>query len=129
MWKPRNPEVARCPRCKSKLWDVPRLQKIERGGGLGIAEIIGPKREEVLALLAKHKAGHPRVFGSVGRGSADRRSDVDLLVEFEEGASLFDHLELIGDLQKVLGRKVDVTTPEGLHWIIRPQALVEAVPL
>jgi len=129
VWKPRNPETARCPRCKSKLWDVPKLEKVRRGGGLGVPEVVGPKLAEVRVSLAKHKAGHPRVFGSVGRGTAGPRSDVDLLVEFEAGASLFDQVALIDDLTQILRRKVDVTTPAGLHWIIRPQVLIEAVAL
>jgi len=105
------------------------LEKVRRGGGLGVPEIIGPRLSEVRASLTKHKAGHPRVFGSVGRSTAGPRSDVDLLVEFERGASLFDQIALIDDLTKILGRDVDVTTADGLHWIVRPQVLVEAVRL
>jgi len=105
------------------------LEKIRRGGGLGVPQIIEPKREAILAALAKNKAGHPRVFGSVGRGTAGPRSDVDLLVEFESGASLFDHVSLTEDLKRILRRNVDVTTVDGLHWIVRPQVLIEAVPL
>lgn len=105
------------------------MEKVRRGGGLGVPEVVGPKLAEVRVSLAKHKAGHPRVFGSVGRGTAGPRSDVDLLVEFEAGASLFDQVALIDDLTQILRRKVDVTTPAGLHWIIRPQVLIEAVAL
>jgi uncharacterized protein len=129
VWKPRHSEVGRCPRCKSQLWDVPKLSKIRRGGGLGIGEIIGPRRDEVLAAIRRYKAGHPRVFGSVARGSANRRSDVDFLVEREEGMGLFDRIALVEDLERILGRRVDVTTVDGLHWIVRPQVLVESVPL
>ena len=94
-----------------------------------MSEVIGPKRKEVLAALSRNKAGHPRVFGSVGRGSAGVHSDVDLLVEFEAGASLFDHVALRDELEQILKRKVDVATLDGLHWIVRPQVLIEAVPL
>jgi uncharacterized protein len=94
-----------------------------------VAEILGPKAAEVRAALARNRAGHARVFGSVGRGSAGSDSDLDLLVEFEEGASLLDQFALTQDLERILKRKVDVTTTEGLHWILRPQVLVEAVPL
>jgi uncharacterized protein len=83
----------------------------------------------VLDALVRNKAGHPRVFGSVGRGSAHRRSDVDLLVEFEPGATVFDQIALTHELEQILNRRVDVTTVDGLHWIVRPQVLVEAIPL
>ena len=40
-------------------------------------------REEILRIAAKHGAYNVRVFGSVARGEADEKSDIDLLVEFE----------------------------------------------
>jgi hypothetical protein len=54
---------------------------------------------------------------------------VDFLVDFDEGATLFDRIGLIQDLEAILNRLVDVTSDRGLHWIIRPQVLFEAVPL
>ncbi len=129
VWRPRTLDPTRCPRCKSPLWDVPKLEKVRRGGGLGISEILGSKRSEVLHLVGKNRARNPRVFGSVGRGTATAKSDLDLLVDFDDGASAFDQVGLIQDLEDLLGRKVDVAEPAGLHWIIRPQALFEAIPL
>jgi len=43
------------------------------------------------------------VFGSVARGEARPGSDLDLLVEFEPGASLIDHVGLSQDLEELLG--------------------------
>ena len=48
------------------------------------------KRDEILRLCASYGAHNLRVFGSVARGDADVRSDVDFLVEMEPGRSLFD---------------------------------------
>ncbi|MGH3181474.1 MAG: nucleotidyltransferase family protein, partial [Streptosporangiaceae bacterium] len=50
------------------------------------------------------------VFGSVARGEAHPGSDVDLLVDFEPGASLLYHLGLFQDLEGLLGVGVDVVT-------------------
>jgi uncharacterized protein len=94
---------------------------------LGIIDVVGPHREDLLRLVRKHRARNPRVFGSVARGSATQKSDLDLLVDFDEGASAFDQIGLIQDLEVLFGRPVDVAEPSGLHWIVRPQALVEAV--
>jgi uncharacterized protein len=69
------------------------------------------------------------VFGSVARSEASARSDLDLLVDFDPGASVFDQVGLMQDLEKVFGRKVDVAEPSGLHWLVRPQAVFEAVPI
>ncbi len=118
-----------CPRCKSKFWDVPLLRKLPRDTGGGVEEILGPHRARIRRLARRHKAGRVRVFGSVARSAAGPRSDVDFLVEFRPDASAYDQVELILDLQELLRRRVDVTTEAALHWLVRPQALLEAVTL
>ena len=80
-----------------------------------------------MIALGTHKARNPRVFGSVARSAATNRSDLDLLVDFEPGATAFDQIGLIQELERVFGRRVDVVEPDGLHWLIRPQVLFEAV--
>jgi uncharacterized protein len=59
-------------------------------------------------------ASNVRVFGSVARGTAQPESDVDLLVDFELGRSLIDHVALWRDLEALLGRRVDVVSAGGL---------------
>ena len=54
---------------------------------------------------------------------------MDFLIEFEEGRSVLDLAGLWQDLEELLGCKVDVAEPEGLHWYIRDRVLKEAVPL
>jgi uncharacterized protein len=108
------------------LWDVPKLRPIQSGGRLGIAEIIEPTREEMMVALRKNKARNPRVFGSIRRSEATARSDLDLLVDFDRGATAFDQIGLIQDLERLFRRKVEVVEPDGLHWLVRPQVLFEA---
>jgi len=87
------------------------------------------KRREILAVAAKHGARHVRIFGSVARGEADERSDIDLLVDMEPGRSLLDHASLWLELNTTLGCKVDVVSERGLKPRIRERVLREAVPL
>jgi uncharacterized protein len=87
------------------------------------------KREEILRIAAKYGARNLRLFGSRARGDARSDSDVDFLVDMPSGCSLLDVGRLMMDLQDVLGCKVDVVEPEGLHWYIRDRVLKEAVPL
>ena len=87
------------------------------------------RRDEILEIAARHGARRVRVFGSVVRGEETPASDLDLLVEFEPGRSLLDHIALAQDLQDLLGRDVDVVTEKGLHWYIRDRVCREAVPL
>lgn len=65
-------------------------------------------RAEILAIARNRRAHRIAVFGSVARGEARPGSDLDLLVEFEPGASLIDHVGLSQDLEELLGLKVDV---------------------
>lgn len=96
--------------------------------GLGIEELLADKREEILAIAAKHKASNVRIFGSVSRREANPDSDIDFLVEMSNH-SLLDRIALIQDLQDLLGQKVDVALPENLHELIRDRVMREAVPL
>ena len=96
---------------------------------MGVEELLKGKREEILQIAARHGARSVRIFGSVARGEAGPSSDVDFLVQLEEGRSLLDLVGLWQDLEKSLGRRVDVVEPEGLHWYIRDRVLREAVSL
>ncbi len=109
------------------MWDVPKLRPVREGHGLGIAQIVLPKRRELEEALRVNRARNPRVFGSVARGQATGRSDLDLLVDFDESATVFDQIGLQLDLERVFRRSVDVVGERGLHWIVRPQVLFEAV--
>ena len=86
------------------------------------------KRTEILRLVEIHGGRNIRVFGSVVRGENRADSDVDLLVEFDEGKTLFDLIGLKLDLQALLGTSVDVVTPKSLRYI-RDRVLAEALPL
>ena len=66
------------------------------------------RRNELLAIAARHGARNVRVFGSVARGDARPDSDVDFIVELEPGRTVLDLSGLILDLEDTLGRKVDV---------------------
>lgn len=87
------------------------------------------RREEILRLAKRRGAYSLRVFGSVARGEANEKSDLDLLVAWEPGRSLMDHAGLVQDLQELLGIKVHIGTEKSLHWYVRDRILREATPL
>ena len=92
-------------------------------------EMLNSRREQILRIAERRGAKNLRVFGSVARGEAGPDSDVDFLVDLEPGRSLLDLGGLLMDLQDLLGRKVDIVTPKGLHWYVRDRVLKEAVKL
>jgi predicted nucleotidyltransferase len=96
---------------------------------MSITGVVVQQRAEILRLAAAHGARNVRVFGSVARGDADERSDIDFLVDLEPGRSLLDLGGMLDDLEALLGRPVDVVTERGLRERIRQRVLDEAVPI
>ena len=86
-------------------------------------------RDAILALAERHGARDIRIFGSVVRGEAGPESDIDFLVELAPGRTLLDWSAFWQDLEKLLGRPVDVATEKSLKPEIRAQAIKEALPL
>lgn len=87
------------------------------------------RRGEILEVAAARGARRVRVFGSVARGEASASSDVDFLVDLDEGRGLFDLGGLLMDLRDLLGCEVDVMTEAGLRARVAERVLADAVEL
>jgi predicted nucleotidyltransferase len=87
------------------------------------------KRDEIMEIARRHGAKNVRVFGSIARGDAMPESDIDFLVDLEQGRSLLDLGGLLYDLEQLFGRSVDVVTEKALRPRIRQRVLREACPL
>ena len=92
-------------------------------------EDIRQKRDAILEIARRHGAFDVRIFGSVARNEATEGSDLDLIVRFAPHRSLLDHAGLIGDLEDLLGVKVDVIDADGMRPRFRAVVEKEAVPL
>jgi predicted nucleotidyltransferase len=79
--------------------------------------------------LQKHDVIHAAIFGSFVRGEEKEDSDLDVLVELEEGKSLLDLVALKLELEEVLERKIDVATYNALHPEIRERVLEEQIAI
>lgn len=68
------------------------------------------------------------VFGSAVRGDLQPNSDIDLLVEFEQGLTpgLFSIIKMEMELAEMLGRKVDLRTLEDLSQYFRDEVVRNA---
>ncbi len=89
-----------------------------------VLEQLRKLKPEVASL---YKVREMELFGSFVRGEQKSSSDVDILVEFEEGADLFDMVGLMLFLEEKLGRKVDVVPKRALRKELRDDVLREAL--
>lgn len=69
------------------------------------------------------KAG---IFGSYARGEQTKKSDIDILIEPYKGMGL-EFVGLAFELEKELGRKVDLVTYKSLHPLLKKSILKEEV--
>ena len=96
--------------------------------------VSGMQRDEILALLKRRQRQLKKfgvhslsLFGSIARNQARQDSDIDILVEFEKPVGIFEFIRLKLYLEEVLGRKVDLVTPEALRKELRDAILREAI--
>ncbi|MDD3694796.1 MAG: nucleotidyltransferase family protein [Lentisphaeria bacterium] len=80
-------------------------------------------------MARRHNVAKVYVFGSCARGEENAESDIDILVEPNDQASLFDFMNLQDDLENLLQSKVDLVSKRGLHPYIKDDILKEAIEL
>lgn len=85
-------------------------------------------RKAITEFCRKHHIRWLSLFGSVLRSDFRAESDIDVLVEFELGHTpgLFGIVRMERELSELLGRKVDLRTPEDLSQYFRQSVLSEA---
>jgi predicted nucleotidyltransferase len=79
----------------------------------------------IKAVLQKHGVLKAALFGSFAKGKISAESDIDLLVEFPEGKSLLDLINLKLELEKLLRRRVDIVTYASLHPLMKDKIMSE----
>ena len=87
------------------------------------------KRSAIGKAVGRFRTANPRVFGSVVHGTDQEDSDLDLLVDAQPGATLFDLGGLQDEREALLGIHVDLLTPSDLPASSRDHVLAEAQPI
>jgi len=83
---------------------------------------------EIVKILVQHRKEleenygirKVKIFGSYVKGKQTHKSDLDLIVEFNEIPTLIELVRIEEELSKLLGIKVDLLTDEGISPFIRP---------
>lgn len=92
-------------------------------------DAIAAHRESILRAAARYGASDVRLIGSVARGEAGPQSDVDFLVTWSAQSTLLDQAALMLELEKLLGRKVDIASDGWIKPTIRESVYRDAIPL
>ena len=88
------------------------------------------QKAAIETLAFSHGARRIRVFGSVAREEESANSDIDFLVDFPGGYSIFEQrLALLEKLETLTGRTIDIIPEHELNKHIRRYVLDEAVEL
>ncbi|MFC1727379.1 nucleotidyltransferase family protein [Patescibacteria group bacterium] len=80
---------------------------------------------KIIPVLESQGVLKAALFGSVVRDETGKKSDVDVLVQLEDGKSLLDLVKLQFDLEDKLGQKVDLLTYGSIHPLLKDIILKE----
>jgi len=65
-------------------------------------------KEKIIPILKEAGVTRSAIFGSYIRGEENEKSDIDILVDYPDGKSLFDFINTKIELEETLGKKVDL---------------------
>lgn len=86
-------------------------------------------KQQKLMLEKKYKINQVGIFGSYIRGEQTQKSDLDILIDYQEAPSLITLIELEYYLSDIVGIKVDLVTKKGLKPQLKDYILKETVYL
>jgi len=86
-------------------------------------------KEKAIPILKEAGVTRSAIFGSYVRGEQREDSDIDLLVDFPDGLSLFDVAEIKYKLEDALGKKVDLVDFDRIKPRLKPYILSEQMPI
>ncbi len=84
--------------------------------------VLESHRKDLSRLGTRHLA----IFGSIARNEATKKSDIDILVDFDAKKGLFDFVDLKFYLEDILKCEVDLVSKRALHPALKKRILGEA---
>jgi len=91
--------------------------------------------DDIKSTIAKHKKeivlrfsiNKIAIFGSWAKGIANKKSDIDILVDFDQTPDIFLLIDLEEYLQKILKRKIDLVRLSAIREEIKKKVMKEAI--
>ncbi len=77
-------------------------------------------RHKLQEYLKNQPVNKAYLFGSRSRGEAEQDSDIDLLIELEDNVDLFQFISIKLQLEKLLNKKIDLVSANGVSPRIKP---------
>ncbi|WP_230204774.1 nucleotidyltransferase family protein [Parafrankia elaeagni] len=112
-WPPERPDLSR--------------SAVAVSGGDNGDVTVDLRDSRIAEVCRRYGVAELSVFGSVARGDDTDSSDVDLLYVLAPDSTLgFEIVDLRDDLEKIVGRHVDLVAKSRLKWVIRDRVLAEA---
>ena len=96
---------------------------------MDLVDLIMQKRQAIIATCSKYGATNVRVFGSCARDHYDENSDIDFLVQLAGQLDLAKFFRLKEELEKLIGKEIDLSTDDMLRPEIRADVLADAIAL
>ncbi|GLI52362.1 nucleotidyltransferase family protein [Thermodesulfovibrio yellowstonii] len=94
-----------------------------------LKEVIAKLKSLEKEIKEEYKAEIIGIFGSYARCEDRNGSDIDILVRFKDGATLFDFVGLANFLEEKLGMKVDVVSERALRPELEENILKDVVTI
>ena len=94
-----------------------------------LGSILSKLREMKPVIKERYKVSNLELFGSYVKKTENSNSDIDILVEFEETADLFDLIRLSQFLEKELNSKVDIIPKQSLKEELKEEVFKEAIAI
>lgn len=86
-------------------------------------------KDKITPILKEAGVLRSSLFGSVARGEANEKSDIDILVELPKDRTMFDLMDLEEKLKAKLGKEVDLVTYCSVHHLLRDIIFKEQIQI
>lgn len=83
----------------------------------------------ITTILKKYGIKEAGIFGSVARGEDTPNSDIDIMIQMGKTLNLFQYARMQIELEKKLGKKVDLVNKSRIKARLKPFILKDIVPL